>query len=95
MLNFAVKIYLPIWGAFTFYGRSVMAEAPLSIIARASGRQYPVFQSLYRGFPHPHIRAGHESRLVQHRLPHKFKVFEVFVVSSIARVCQTHVMGSF
>ena len=48
-------------GSFTFCRRSVMSQAPLSIIARASGRHYPVFQSLYRGFPHPHIRTGHES----------------------------------
>jgi hypothetical protein len=43
-----------------------MSEAPLSIIARATSRHYPVFQSLYRGFPHPHIRAGHESNDLNH-----------------------------
>ena len=37
---------------FSLYGKSVMSEAPISIIARDTSRQYPVFQSLYRGFPH-------------------------------------------
>ena len=48
-------------GSFTFCRRSVMPEAPLSIIARASGRQYLVYRSLYRGFPQPHIRTCHRS----------------------------------
>ena len=45
--------------SFAFLRVSVMSEGSLSIIARDTSRQVPVFQSLYRGFPH--IRAGHES----------------------------------
>ena len=48
-------------GSFTFCRQSVMPEAPVSIIARASGRHYPVYRSLYRGFPQPHIRTCHRS----------------------------------
>ena len=52
-------------GSFTFCRRLVMPEAPLSIIARASGRQYLVYRSLYRGFPQPHIRTCHRSTFQQ------------------------------
>jgi hypothetical protein len=76
-------------GTPAFYKFLVMPEAPLSIIARASGRQYPVFQSLYRGFPHPHIRAGHESKRMQRHFSFSFIyiflffLFNIFIFKSL------------
>ena len=64
-------------GSFTFCRRSVMPEAPLSIIARASGRQYLVYRSLYRGFPQPHIRTCHRS-IEENPLAAKWRNVNIF-----------------
>jgi len=57
----STKIHLPIWGLLLFTELQWCVKAPLLIIAHDTSLQYPVFQSLYQGFPH--IRTGHESSL--------------------------------